>query len=84
MRARVHVFYKDSVFDPQGSTVAQSLRKLGFSRVKNVRMGKVLDIELEDSSRENIREEVRSMCDKLLSNPVIESYKIELLEERKG
>ncbi len=80
MKARVHVFYKDSVFDPQGNTIAQSLNRMGFSKVKDVRMGKVLDIELTYQSADEARNELRKMCDKLLANPVIESYKYEIVE----
>ena len=80
MKARVHVFYKDSVFDPQGNTVGQSLKKAGFPQVRNVRMGKVIDIEMENQSKDAVKAEVKKMCEKLLANPVIEAYQIELLE----
>lgn len=78
MKARVYVFYKDSVFDPQGNTVAQSLNRMGFSKVKSVRMGKVIDVEIDSTNIEDVRSDVRKMCDKLLANPVIESYKYEI------
>lgn len=80
MKARVHVFYKDSVFDPQGNTIAQNLKRLGFSRVKDVRMGKAIDLELENHSLDQAKADVRKMCENLLANPVIESYQIEFLE----
>ncbi len=53
MKGRVFVFYKDGVFDPQGNTVATSLRSLGFKKVKEVRIGKVIDVELEASSKDS-------------------------------
>lgn len=80
MRARIHVFYKDSVFDPQGNTVGESLKKLGFSKVKNVRIGRVIDLEVEYATKEEARKDVTKMCEKLLANPVIESFKPEILD----
>ena len=79
MKARVHIFYKDSVFDPQGNTVAQSLNRMGFVKVKGVRIGKVVDIELDSTNLEDARNDVRKMCEKLLANPVIESFKYEIV-----
>jgi len=81
VKARVHVFYKDGVFDPQGNTVAGSLKKIGFSKVKDVRMGKVIDLDLSYSSTDEARIEIKKMCDKLLVNPVIESFQYEILEK---
>lgn len=78
IQARIHVFFKDSVFDPQGNTVQQSLTRLGFSRVKNVRIGKAIDITLDTNSEEQAIIEIKKMCDKLLVNPVIESFRYEL------
>jgi phosphoribosylformylglycinamidine synthase len=80
MKARVHVFYKDSVFDPQGNTVEDSLKKMGFAKVKNIRIGRVIDLELDYSSKEEAKREVTKMCEKLLANPVIESFKHEILD----
>jgi phosphoribosylformylglycinamidine synthase len=80
MKARVHIFYKDSVFDPQGNTVEDSLKKLGFAKVKNLRIGRVIDMELDYSTKEEAKREVAKMCDKLLANPVIESFKHEILD----
>lgn len=81
MKARVHVFYKDSVFDPQGNTLAQSLKRIGFARVTDVRVGKVIDIQLDNTSREDAKRDLQKMCEKLLANPVIESFKYELMGE---
>lgn len=81
MKARVHIFFKDSVFDPQGSTVASSLQRMGFSKVKNVRMGKVIDVEMDSSFLEEAKREVTKMCEKLLVNPVIETYRLEFLDK---
>jgi phosphoribosylformylglycinamidine synthase len=80
MKARVHVFYKDSVFDPQGSTVSATLKRNGFPSVQGVRVGKVIDIEVEAGSLDDAKREVERMCQKILVNPVIESFKVELLK----
>ncbi|MBI1859714.1 MAG: phosphoribosylformylglycinamidine synthase subunit PurS [Deltaproteobacteria bacterium] len=84
MKARVHIFYKDGVFDPQGNTVSQALQRQGFSRVASVRMGKVIDVEMNTTSTEEAKRDVQKMCDTLLVNPVIESYQIELINQGKG
>ena len=47
MKARIHVFYRDGVFDPQGNTVEESLKRMGFSKVKHLRIGRVIDLEIE-------------------------------------
>lgn len=80
MKARIHVFYKEGVFDPQGNTVAQSLQRLGFNQVQGVRIGKVIDLELTSKTGDEARRDLQKMCDKLLVNPVIESFKFEVHE----
>ena len=74
MKAVVHVGLKPGVLDPQGRAVQKSLHDLGFGEVEDVRMGKVITLELGDSSEERVRE----MCEKLLANTVIESYRIDI------
>lgn len=76
----MHVFYKDSVFDPQGNTLAESLKRMGFQKVKGVRVGKVIDVELDSRSRDEAKHDIDKMCEKLLANPVIESFKYEITE----
>ena len=73
---RVLVTLKPSLLDSAGRTVAQSLKKLEFAEVEQVRIGKVITLSLNqyDEAR------VKAMCDKLLANPVIEDYKIEVVE----
>ena len=80
MKGRVEVFYKESVFDPQGNTLAHSLRAQGFRLVKDVRVGKLIDLELDAKSQDEAKRQLKKMCEKLLANPVIESYKLEILE----
>lgn len=70
---RVNVTLKPSLLDSAGRTVAQALQKLGFDEVEGVRIGKLIEIQMSDYEEAR----VKAMCDKLLANPVIESYEIE-------
>ena len=78
MKARVTVTLKAGVLDPQGQAIQGSLKSLGFSGVNGVRQGKVFDIELGDGDRAASEAAIRSMCEKLLANTVIENYAIEI------
>jgi phosphoribosylformylglycinamidine synthase subunit PurS len=78
--ARVYVSLKATVNDPQGLTIADGLRSLGFGEVEGVRAGKYLEVRLSAADAEAARARVDSMCDKLLANPVIESYRFEVEE----
>ncbi len=80
MRARVHITLRDGVLDPQGKAIAQALGRLGFAGVESVRQGKYIEIELAEADRDKARATVESMCAKLLANPVIETYAIDLAE----
>jgi phosphoribosylformylglycinamidine synthase len=71
---------KPGILDPQGEAVQGSLRQLGFG-VLEARVGRVIDLELENGDRERARAELERMCDQLLANPLIESYEIEVVEE---
>jgi len=77
MKARVHVYLKPGVLDPQGQAVATSLKHLGFDEVAAARQGKLIEIDLT-ADAEEAQKRVADMCDKLLANPVIETYDIEL------
>lgn len=76
MKVRVHVMLKDGVLDPQGEAVRHALGALGFDGVGSVRQGKVIEMDLADGTSEST---VGEMCEKLLANTVIESYRIEVL-----
>jgi phosphoribosylformylglycinamidine synthase len=78
MRARVFVTLKPSVFDPQGRTIAEALHSLGYASVGDVRQGKYFELELGVDSAEQARTVAAEVADKLLANPVIESYRIEV------
>jgi phosphoribosylformylglycinamidine synthase subunit PurS len=81
IRARVFVTLKPSVFDPQGTTVNEALHSLGYNAVKDVRQGKYFELDIEASSADEARRIVSEAAHKLLANPVIESYRVEV-EER--
>ena len=76
MKARVHVMLKNGVLDPQGEAVRHALGALGFEGVNGVRQGKVIELDLEDGASEA---DVTQMCERLLANTVIESYRVEML-----
>jgi phosphoribosylformylglycinamidine synthase subunit PurS len=80
MKATVLVRPKEGILDPQGQAVESSLRQLGFS-VGEARVGRVVDIEVDDADPGKARAEVERMCEQLLANPLIESYEIELDED---
>ena len=78
MKIRVHVTLKNGVLDPQGKAIHHALEGLGFAGVKDVRAGKLIELELADSVDES---EIEEMCRKLLANTVIENYRIEAVEK---
>ena len=78
MQARVYVTLKPGLLDVQGKTVKQALESLGFKGVKEVRMGTYIEIELNHSKAGSAKKDVERMCKKLLANPVVETYRIEL------
>lgn len=81
MRARVIVTLRRGVLDPAGQAVGNGLRHLGFDEVGDVRLGKVIDIELGSVSRGEAEKRVQEMSQKLLANPVIEDFSLELSDE---
>ena len=78
MRARVFVTLKPSVFDPQGTTVADALHTLGYAAVKSVRQGKYFELDIDARTEEDARRLASEAAGKLLANPVIESYRVEI------
>jgi len=78
MKARVFVSLKPSVFDPQGRTIAEALHSMGYSGVGDVRQGKYFELELDAASADQARSIASEVADKLLANPVIESYRVEV------
>ena len=78
MKARVHVTLKPGVLDPQGEAVRHALGSLGFDGVGEVRIGKVIELDLAETDPGAARARVGEMCEKLLANTVIENYAVEL------
>lgn len=79
MKARVIVTLKNGVLDPQGQAIEGSLKSLGFAGVDSVRQGKVFDVELSATDPGSTKQELESMCEKLLANTVIENYTVEII-----
>src|SRR5229473_1056082 len=77
MKARVVVTLKRSVLDPQGQAVGRALASLGFGEVQGVRLGKIIELDLDEKDPRRARDRLTSMCEKLLANTVIEEYRIE-------
>ena len=78
MKAKVYVTLKKSVLDPQGKTVQQALSSMGFNEVKDVRMGKYIELDLGSLDKAQAEQKLKTMCEKLLANTVIEEYRYEL------
>ena len=78
MKAKVYVTLKSGLLDAQGKTITGALRSLGFSRVEDVRLGKYLEIELHGQTASTAKKDVERMCQKLLANPVVETYRVEV------
>ncbi len=79
MKARVYVTLKPSVFDPQGRTIAEALHSLGYGSVGDVRQGKFFELEVNAGSQDQARALASEVADKVLANPVIESYRVEIV-----
>ena len=78
MKAKIHVTLKSGILDPQGKAIEHALETLGFKNVGNVRMGKYLEMDLQETTRDRAEAEVKAMCEKLLVNTIIEEYRYEL------
>lgn len=78
MKARITVTLKSGVLDPQGKAIEGALAGLGFSGANDVRQGKVIEMKLDEADETSARAKVEEMCKKLLANPVMENYAIEL------
>lgn len=77
-KATVYVTLRESVLDPQGNAVKQSLHSLHYDEVRDVRIGKYMELLVDLNDEQQVRERVKEMCEKLLANTVIEDYRFEL------
>ena len=78
MKAIITISLKNGVLDPQGKAIEGALHGLGFADASNVRQGKIIELTLDESDEAKAREKAEEMCKKLLANPVMENYEIEL------
>jgi len=78
MKAKVYITLKKGVLDPQGRAVMGALKSMDFDEVKDVRIGKYMELEIDGASREAEEKRLREMCEKLLANTVVENYRIEI------
>jgi len=79
MKANIYVTLKHGVLDPQGAAVGRTLSRLGYDEVQDVRIGKFVEVALEETDAERARERLSAMCEQLVANTVIEDYRIELV-----
>jgi phosphoribosylformylglycinamidine synthase subunit PurS len=78
MKAKVYVTLKKGVLDPQGKAVMGALKSMSFDEVKDVRVGKFMELELDGKSKDDEEKRLKEMCERLLANTVIENYRIEI------
>ena len=78
LNAKVYVTLKKGVLDPQGKAVQHSLVSLGYGSVADVRLGKYVEVKLDETDKDKAKVQLREMCEKLLANTVIEDYEIQL------
>jgi phosphoribosylformylglycinamidine synthase len=78
MKAKVYVTLKNGILDPQGKAVQQSLHHLGYTAIKDVRLGKYIEIELSPMPADEAKRQITEMCLKLLANTVIEDFRYEI------
>ena len=78
MKVRAIIKLKAGVLDPQGEAIRHALGTIGFDGVKDVRQGKIIELDLAESDAKRAEAEVQQMCEALLANTVIESYEVEL------
>ena len=84
VKAKVFVTLKPSVFDPQGHTIAEALHSLGYGSVGDVRQGKYFELDLDVASAVEAETLAAEVADRVLANPVIESYRVEVADARGG
>ncbi|MBL8037750.1 MAG: phosphoribosylformylglycinamidine synthase subunit PurS [Nitrospira sp.] len=78
MKAKIHVTLKQGILDPQGKAIEHALDSLGFRHAANVRVGKYMELDLNQTDKAKAEAEVKAMCEKLLANTIIEEYRYEL------
>ena len=79
MKAKIHVTLKPGILDPQGKAIEHALESLGFTNAANGRVGKYMELDVNESDKTKAEAQVKSMCEKLLANTIIEEYRYELV-----
>ena len=78
MKVQIHISLKNGVLDPQGKAIENSLINLGFDKIENVRQGKLIELDIDESDPVEAQKQATEMCERLLANTVIESYRVDL------
>ena len=78
LKAEIYVTLKKTVVDPQGLVIKHALESLGFSGISNVRCGKIISLQLNLKNKTKAEKEIQAMCKKLLTNPIIEDYRLQM------
>jgi phosphoribosylformylglycinamidine synthase subunit PurS len=78
VKAKIHVTLKQGILDPQGKAIEHALDSLGFTNTENVRVGKYMELDVNETDKTKAEAQVKSMCEKLLANTIIEEYRYEL------
>ena len=78
--AHIRVYFKPGIHDPESETINRALGRLGFNQIASLSAGKFFDVSIEAEDADRASEIARQMCDKLLANPVIETYSVEILD----
>jgi phosphoribosylformylglycinamidine synthase len=78
MKAKIHVTLKQGILDPQGKAIEHALDALGFKNAANVRVGKYMELDVDQPDKAKAEADVQAMCEKLLANTIIEEYRYEL------
>lgn len=79
MKAKIHVTLKQGILDPQGKAIEHALDSLGFKNAANVRVGKYMEVDVQETDKAKADAQVKQMCEKLLANTIIEEYRYELV-----
>jgi len=79
VKAKVHVTLKQGILDPQGKAIEHALDSLGFKNAANVRVGKYMELDVNETDKARAEAQIRQMCEKLLANTIIEEYRYELV-----
>jgi len=78
VKAKIHVTLKQGILDPQGKAIEHALDSLGFKNASNVRVGKYMEVDVDEKDKVKAEAEVKAMCEKLLANTIVEEYRYEL------